>query len=123
MPMQINVLLDNGVFKYSVGTTLPTYSSFTFVHHFNINDQITWGYWQSNQRVQVTFDQDICPFADTNDNPWPDKTATFPGQASKLHSRFDMNQKYRRIKYSVTLLDAPGSPKPKDDPEVIIVNG
>jgi len=120
--MQINVLLDNGVFKYSVGTTTPpTYPSKTFVHHFNVNDTITWSYWQSNQRVQVAFENDICPFAHPDDTPWPGKTATFPGQASKRHSGFDMNQKYRRIKYTVTLLDAPGTPK--DDPEVIIVNG
>jgi hypothetical protein len=117
--MQVNVLLDNGVFKYSVGTTPPTYT--TFVHHFNVNDQITWSYWQSNQRVQVAFETDTCPFADLNNNPWPDKTATFPNQPSKLYSGFNLGRKYSRIKYTVTLLDAPGTPK--DDPEVIVVNG
>jgi hypothetical protein len=117
--MWINVLLDNGVFKYSVGaTTPPTLTS--FVHHFNVNDHITWSYWRSNQRVQVTFDRD-CPFAHADGTAWPGQTALFPGQAAKLHSGFDLNRKYSRIKYSVTLLDAPGSPT--DDPEVIVVNG
>lgn len=117
--MQINVLLDNGVFKYSVGNTPPTYT--TFAHHFNINDTITWSYWQSNQKVQVAFELDICPFADANNNPWPGKTATFPGQPSKLHSGFNLGRKYSKIKYSVTLVDMAN--KPKDDPEVIVVNG
>jgi hypothetical protein len=117
--MQINVLLDNGIFKYSVGATPPTHT--TFVHHFNVNDQITWHYWGGNQRVQIAFDQDICPFALPDGTPWPGKTNIFPGQPSKLHSGFNLGRKYSRIKYSVTLPDAPGAPK--DDPEVIVVNG
>lgn len=123
MPMQINGLLDNGVFKYSVGTTLPTYSSSTFVHHFNINDQITWVTGRVTSGCKLPSTRISVPLR---------TRMTILGRARPQHSRakppssthvFDMNQKYRRIKYSVTLLDAPGSPKPKDDPEVIIVNG
>jgi len=121
--MQINVLLENGKFMYSVGpNNPPRYTNFT--HHFNVSDQITWKYWQSNQRVIVTFETsktDICPFARPDNTPWPDRTATFPGDAGKLHPNFDMGRKYSRIPYSVTLPDSPGTPK--DDPEVIIVNG
>jgi len=117
--MQINVLLDNGVFKYSVGQTPPKHS--TFVHHFDVKDQITWHYWNSDQKVTVAFETDICPFAGMDGTPWPGKTATFPDeQAARIHASFDTNRMHSRIKYSVTLPDAPGAPK--DDPEVIIVD-
>jgi len=114
--MRINVLLENGVFKYSVHPNPPLHRR--FVHHFKTNDQITWVH--QGQTVQVTFKNDICPFVHDDGSPWAGKTATFPGRAAKLNPDFVRDRYYSPVKYSVTLPDAPGAPE--DDPEVIIVD-
>ena len=115
--MKINVLLDKGVYKYSVDENAPLHTA--FVHHCPLSQQITWRSSLPGQPVTVTFHSDICPFVNANGTPLDRSTATFtPGQAVKVNPVFPRERYYSRVKYTVTLPDAQ-----PDDPEVIIVDG
>jgi hypothetical protein len=117
--IQVNVLRENRVFKYAIDPNAP--SNTVFSHKVHLKDQITWRYWQSDQRVEVAFEKESSPFAAANGTSWSNERATFPDHPAVVHPNFDKSRLGKRIKYTVTLLDEPG--QPKDDPEVIVVDG
>ena len=121
--IQVNVLREkDGVFKYSIDPAPPAETDLS--HRFHVRDQITWRYWKDNQRVQVAFKTDICPFTRADGSPWPNKTFIFPDQPDQpaiLDAGFDKKRLNDPIKYTITLPDQPGTLP--DDPEVIIVDG
>jgi hypothetical protein len=117
--IQVNVLWENGVFKYAVDPALPAATA-RFVTHVRRSDQITWSQWQSDKRVQVAF-AESSPFVAADGTSWQGERATFPDRPAIVHPNLDTNRLGREIKYSVTLLDEPNTPT--DDPEVIIVDG
>ena len=117
--IQVNVLRENGVFKYAIDPGRPSVTDFS--HNVHLKDRITWRQWQSDQRVQVAFVKESSPFSAADGNSWLNERATFPDLPAIVHPKFDKSRLGKGIKYSVTLLDEPG--QPTDDPEVIIVNG
>ena len=116
--IQVNVLHENGVFKYAVDPAPPT-ATLRFVTELRRSDQITWRHWQSDKRVQVAFEESS-PFAAADGTSWPGERATFPDRPALVHPNLDTSRLGKNIKYSVTLLDEPNTPT--DDPEVIIVD-
>jgi hypothetical protein len=116
--IQVNVLREGKDFKYSHDGDQPTATD-NFRTEVHRNDQITWRYWGSDQRVQISF-KETSPFVAADGTSWLNETATFPTSPAIVHPKLDKGRLRKAIKYSVTLPDHPD--KPTHDPEVIIVD-